>query len=118
MDPQPTGFVRVHLTCRACGEAETLDLQTHAITPERLHRIWRRCAACLSCDLEIAEARKSVKHSDKTHSPTLFSAQLRARDGRSPTNRERVYVPICFGDHRGSAPRGHASRRHAAHRMI
>jgi hypothetical protein len=35
---------------------ETLDLQTHAMTPERLHRIWRRCAACLSCNLEIAEA--------------------------------------------------------------
>jgi hypothetical protein len=39
MDPSPPGFVRVHLTCRACGEAETLDLQTHAMM---------RCAACLS----------------------------------------------------------------------
>ena len=56
MDPPPPGFVRVHLTCRECGEPETLDLQTHAVTPERLHCIWRRCAACLSCDLEIAEA--------------------------------------------------------------
>jgi hypothetical protein len=56
MDPSPPGFVRVHLTCRACGEAETLDLQTHTMMPERLHRIWRRCAACLSCDLEIAAA--------------------------------------------------------------
>ena len=54
MDPPPPGFVRVHLTCRACGEAETLDLQTHAMTPERLHRIWRPCGACLSSDLEIA----------------------------------------------------------------
>jgi hypothetical protein len=56
MDSPPPGFVRVPLICRACGEAETLDLQTHAMTPERLHRIWRRCAACLSCDLEIATA--------------------------------------------------------------
>jgi hypothetical protein len=32
------------------------ELRTHAMMPERLHRIWRRCAACLSCDLEIAAA--------------------------------------------------------------
>jgi hypothetical protein len=26
------------------------------MTPERLHRIWRPCGACLSSDLEIAAA--------------------------------------------------------------
>ena len=33
----------------------------HAMTPERLHRIWRRCAECQSGDIEVAAASDSVR---------------------------------------------------------
>jgi hypothetical protein len=45
MDAPPSGFVRVVLACRACGEVDVCDVRLGAISPERLRAIWR-CFGC------------------------------------------------------------------------
>ena len=51
MDHPPLpGFVRVVVTCRACGWQDVLDLQ---ISVEELRRVWLGCDVCGKPDIEI-----------------------------------------------------------------
>jgi hypothetical protein len=50
----PSGFERVVISCCACGELETFDLQTGVMTPERLNIVSPRCSECDSSDVGIA----------------------------------------------------------------
>lgn len=53
-DPPPSGFDRVVISCRVCGEVEMFDLQAGVITPERLQNMTPRCSECRSWNVEIA----------------------------------------------------------------
>jgi hypothetical protein len=51
MDHPPLpGFVRVVVTCRACGWQDVLDLQ---ISVNQLRRVWLGCDVCGKPDIEI-----------------------------------------------------------------
>jgi hypothetical protein len=53
-DPPPSGFDRVVISCRVCGEVETFDLQAGVITAARLRNMTPRCSECRSWNVEIA----------------------------------------------------------------
>jgi hypothetical protein len=53
MDPRPTGFERLVLSCRAGGGVDVLDLPRGMMTPERLRYMSPRCSECCSRDIDL-----------------------------------------------------------------